>query len=231
MDRSLRRAGVAGVVVIWAALLAATARAGFDVLGDRPLSYLGTLPRSAALFTLGLALSAVLFVAFHEYVRRAYPVSPGFSFAMLVGMAGQLVAAFVPIGGDPTLHRIHTTSALVLAASLPLFMWRFATAQAPGPWRRLAYGFVWAEVAACAGGLLLSSAHLAPVAEIVPAVVFHAWIATVTLGVAQNPRPAVPPSAYHRADAAVDRGGPGRGVGARRRLSSGGGRVVRTPVP
>lgn len=231
MDRSLRRAGVAGVVVIWAALGAGTMLAGFDLLGDRPLSYLGTLPQSAALFTLGLALSAVLFVAFHEYVRRAYPVSSGFSFAMLVGMTGQLVAAFVPIGGEPTLHRIHTSSALVLAASLPLFMWRFATAQAPGPWRRLAYGFVWAEVAACAGGLLLSSADLAPVAEIVPAVVFHAWIATVTLGVATNPRRLVSAGAYHRADAPVDSGGPGPGGGAGRRVPSGGGRVVRTPVP
>lgn len=222
---------MAGVVTIWAALLAGSVLVRFDLLGPLPLSYLGTRPRSAAFFTFGLAVSAVLFIAFHQYLLGAYRVASGFSLAMLVGMAGQLVAAFVPIGGDPTLHRIHTTSALVLAASLPLFMWRFATAQAPGPWRRLAYGFVWAEVAACAGGLLLSSAHLAPVAEIVPAVVFHAWIATVTLGVAQNPRPAVPPSAYHRADAAVDRGGPGRGVGARRRLSSGGGRVVRTPVP
>jgi hypothetical protein len=231
MDRSLRRAGVAGVVTIWTALLAGTVLAGFDLLGRRPLSYLGTLPRSAGLFTAGLALSAVLFVAFHGYVRRVYPVSSGFSTAMLVGMAGQVVAAFVPIGGDPAAHRIHTTSALVLAASLPLFMWRFAAAQPPGRWRRSAFVFVWAEVAACAAGLVLSAAGLAPVAEIVPAAAFHAWIMAVTLHPRSNPLPTVAPSAYHRADAAVDQGGPGRGVGARRRVPSGGGRVVRTPIP
>ena len=173
------------MVTIWTTLLAGTVLAGFDLLGGRPLSYLGTLPRSAGLFTVGLAVSAVLFIAFHQYLRGAYRVASGFSAAMLVGMAGQLVAAFVPIGGDPTVHRIHTTSALVLAASLPVLMWRFAAAQAPGPWRRLTYAFFWAEVAACAGGLLLSAADLAPVAEIVPAVVFHGWILTVTSGAAE----------------------------------------------
>jgi hypothetical protein len=190
MDRSLRRAGVAGVVTIWTALFAGTVLAGFDLLGGRPLSYLGTLPRSAGLFTVGLAVSAVLFVAFHQYLRGTYRVASGFSAAMLVGMAGQLVAAFVPIGGDPTVHRIHTTSALVLAASLPLFMWRLAAAQAPGPWRRLTYSFFWAEVAACAGGLMLSAAGLAPVAEILPAAVFHGWIVAVTFAASPSPAPA-----------------------------------------
>jgi hypothetical protein len=171
---------VAGVVTIWAALLAGSVLVRFDLLGPLPLSYLGTRPRSAAFFTFGLAVSAVLFIAFHQYLRSAYRVAPGFSVAMLTGFAGQLVAAFVPIGGDSVAHRIHTTSALVLAASLPVFMWRFAAAQAPGPWRRLTFAFAGAEVAACAGGLLLSAAGLAPVAEIVPAVVFHAWVVTVT---------------------------------------------------
>ena len=182
MDRSLRSAGVAGVVTIWTALFAGTVLAGFDLLGPLPLSYLGTLPSSAGLFTFGLAVSAVLFIAFHGYLRSAYRLASGFSVAMLTGFAGQLVAAFVPIGGDPTLHRIHTTSALVLAASLPIFMWRFAASQVPGPWRRLTYAFFWAELAACAGGLLLSAANLAPAAEILPAAVFHAWIVTVTFG-------------------------------------------------
>ncbi|HEX2046440.1 MAG TPA: hypothetical protein VHF27_01670 [Acidimicrobiales bacterium] len=230
MDRSLRRAGIAGVVTIWAGLSAGTVLAGFDLLGGRPLSYLGTLPRSEGLFAAGLAMSAILFIAFHRYVRSAYPVSSGFTAVMLVGMAGQLVAAFVPIGGDPALHRIHTTSALVLAASLPVVMWRFAAAQPPGAWRRLAYTFVWAEVAACAGGLLLSAADLAPVAEILPAAVFHAWILTLTFRPA-NPRPTVAPDAYHRADAPTHEGGPALGSRARPRVPSGGGRVVRAPVP
>ena len=168
------------MVTIWTSLFAGIVLSGFDLLGARPLSYLATRPRSAALFTAGLAVSALLFIAFHQYVRGRYRVSSGFSVAMLTGFAAQLVAAFVPIGGDPTVHRIHTTSALVLAASLPVFMWRFAASQPPGRWRRLTYGLFWAELAACAGGLALSAATLAPVAEILPAAVFHAWVLTLT---------------------------------------------------
>jgi hypothetical protein len=181
MHRSLRYTGVAAVVTVWTTLLTATVRSGFDLLGGEPLSYLGSQPRSAALFTVGLVAPAVLLTAFHQYVRGRFPVSVGFSLAMLIGLAGQMVAAFVPIGGDATLHRIHTSSALVLGISLPLLMWRFAAAQPPGGWRRRAYLLAWLEAAACAGGLYLSSLSIAPLAEILPGTVFHLWIVVVTL--------------------------------------------------
>ena len=178
--RALRYTGVAAIVTVWTTLLAATAISGFDLLGADPLSYLGTQSSSAALFTAGLLLPAVLLTAFHHHVRGRYPVSTGFSVAMLVGLAGQVVAAFVPIGGDPTDHRIHTASALVLGVSLPLLMWRFAAGQPSGSWRRLAYGLFWAEAAACAAGLYLSARSIAPLAEILPGTVFHVWIVVVT---------------------------------------------------
>ncbi len=182
-----RSSGVAAVAVVWSSLLAATAVSGFDLLGDDPLSYLGTQPRSAVLFAVGLAVSALLFIAFHQYVRGRFPVGPGFSSAMLTGLAGQMVAAFVPIGGDPVVHRIHTTSALVLGASLPLLMWRFAAGQPAGPWRRTNYALFWAELAACAAGLYLSGVGVAPVAEILPGAVFHAWVVTVTFSAGREP--------------------------------------------
>ncbi|MGH9278151.1 MAG: hypothetical protein ACRD12_08595, partial [Acidimicrobiales bacterium] len=153
----------------------------FDLLGAYPLSHLGSRPESAVLFTLGLAVPAILLTVFHGYVRSQYPVSPGFSVAMLAGLAGQGVAAFVPIGGDATLHRIHTVSALALGASLPLLMWRFAAAQPGRPWRRLTYGLFWAEVAACLFGFALSARDIAPVAEILPGAVFHVWVIAVTI--------------------------------------------------
>ena len=172
---------MAAVAIAWTTLLAAAARTQFDLLGEEPLSHLGTQSRSAVLFTLGLALPALLLTAFHHHLRRRFPVSPGFSLAMLAGLAGQMVAAFVPIGGAPAAHRVHTTSALVLGASLPLLMWRFAASQPPGPWRRLNYGLCWAELAACALGVCLSALSVAPLAEIVPGAVFHTWVFTVTL--------------------------------------------------
>ncbi len=189
MRPAFRHAGLAAVAVVWATLLVATVLTGFDLLGERPLSHLGTQAPSAGLFTFGLAVSALLLLGFHNYVRRRFAVSAGFSPAMLAGLAGQLVAAFVPIGGEPGLHRVHTISALALGVSLPLLMWRFAAGQRPGPWRRVSYGFFWAEVAACVVGLYLSARRVAPVAEIVPGAVFHTWIITVTLvGTARVPR-------------------------------------------
>src|SRR5215213_8722973 len=122
MHRSLRSSGVAAVCLIWGSLVAGTVRTGFDLVGARPISHLGTLAGSAVLFTTGLALGALLLVVFHGSVRDRYVVSRGFSVAMLVGLAGQLVAAFVPIGGDSVAHRVHTASALVLGASLPVLM-------------------------------------------------------------------------------------------------------------
>jgi hypothetical protein len=168
------------VAAVWTSLLAAAALTDFDLLGKEPLSYLGTQSRSAVLFTFGLAAPALLLTAFHQHLRRRFPVSPGFSLAMLAGLAGQMVAAFIPLGADPAVHRVHTTSALVLGVSLPLLMWRFAADQAPGPWRRLSYGLFWAEIAACVTGVYLSARMVAPLAEILPGVVFHAWIIAVT---------------------------------------------------
>jgi hypothetical membrane protein len=180
--RSLRWTGVAAIVTVWTTLLTATAVSGFDLLGDDPLSYLGTQPRSAALFTAGLLLPAVLLTAFHHHVRGRYRVSTGFSVAMLVGLVGQVIAGVVPIGGDSVAHSVHTASALVLGVSLPLLMWRFAAAQPFGSWRRLAYGLFWVEAAACAVGLYLSARSIAPLAEILPGTVFHLWIVVVSVG-------------------------------------------------
>ncbi len=186
MSRRFRYTGVAAVAVIWSTLTTATLLTGFDVVGEDPVSYLGTGGSGAPLFTIGLLTSAVLLVAFHQFVRSRYAVGPGFSLFMLVGLVGQMVAAFVPIGGDPAVHRIHTTSALVLGVSLPLLMWRFAAGQAPGVWRRLAYRLFFAEVVACAGGLYLSARGVAPVAEILPAAVFHVWVFMVTFSAAAD---------------------------------------------
>jgi hypothetical protein len=212
MPRSLRSTGVAAVATLWTTLLAATAVTGFDVVGDEPLSYLGTDDRSAALFTIGLAGAALLLAGFHQFVRDRYPVSSGFSAAMLTGLAGQLVAAFVPIGGDPAVHRVHTISGLVLGISLPHLMWRFAAGQPRGRWRRISYALFWAEASACVVGLYLSARMIAPVAEILPAAVFHAWIIALTVTAARSTRL---PSRGPRADVeavafirSVDRGHP-----------------------
>ncbi|HEV2071494.1 MAG TPA: DUF998 domain-containing protein [Acidimicrobiales bacterium] len=181
MTRLFRYAGLAAVTVLWTTLGAGTLLTGFDLLGERPLSYLGTEQPSALLFSGGLLAGALALVAFHRHLRARYPVTRLFSAAMLVGLAGQVVAALVPIGGNGVAHQVHTRAALVLGASLPLLMWRFAASQPAGAWRRRCYGLFWAEVAAVGVGLHLSARMVAPVAEILPAAVFHLWILAVTV--------------------------------------------------
>jgi len=169
---------VAAVAVLWTTMVAGMARTGLGVSGDRPLSYLGTDPRSLALFRGGLLVAAVLLVAFARWVGRESSPGPGFLAAYLVGQAGQVVAALVPIDGPG--HDVHTTAGIVLGLSLPVLMWRFAAGQRPGPRRSRAYGLLWLEIAACVAGVLLSRAMRAPLAEAVPAAGFHLWIIVVT---------------------------------------------------
>lgn len=178
----LRFTGVAAVVVLWTMLSAAMWRSGFPLLGRRPLSWMVAEPASAWLFRTALVGGALLLVAFFAHVRDRYPVDRWFSFALLGGLVGQLVAAVVPIDGGEAANRVHTYAALTLGASLPLLIWRFAATQPDGPWRRVTRALVAAEVAACAVGLLLSRSSVAPLAEIVPAAGFHLWIVAVTVG-------------------------------------------------
>lgn len=181
MTRLLRYAGLVAVTTLWTTLGAGTLLTGFDLFGERPLSHLGTQQPSALLFSGGLLAGALALVGFHRHVRSRYRVTTLFSVALLVGLAGQVVAALVPIGGNGVGHQVHTRAALVLGASLPLLMWRFAASQPPGAWRRRCYGLFWAEAVAAGVGLHLSARMVAPVAEILPAAVFHVWIVAVTV--------------------------------------------------
>ena len=210
----LRYTGVAAVAVLWATLGAGSVAAGFDLLGTRPLSHLTGSASSSLLFGAGLAAAAVLFLAFSEHVRGRFPTSVGFSVAMAGGMAAQLVAAFVPIEGAGEAGRVHTVSALVLGASLPVFMWRFAVTQRPGRLRRTAARLAGAEAAACALGVWLSRGGVAPLAEIVPAAVFHLWVGVLTFWPDQGP-------GARRPELAGASDGAGRGWGPRLGVEAG----------
>ncbi len=173
---------MAAVVALWSTQMFLVVALGFDLVGDRPLSDLALDADIGFLFGVGLTLSAVLFIAFLRYLRHRYLLGAAFSLAMLVGMSGQFVAGVVPIGGTGTASRVHVAAALTLGASIPVLMWRFAADQPPGVWRGRYYGLFWLEAAACAAGITLSRNQVAPLAEILPALAFHVWVAVVTFG-------------------------------------------------
>lgn len=177
----MRWPGVAAVAVLWTTIPAAMIRAGLAVGDDRPISYLGTDPGGRVLFRGGLVAAAVLFSGFAigVAVRLVRPAS--FLAVFLVGQACQAVVAVVSITGHGTGHTVHTTAGITLGLSLPLLMWRFAAAQAPGRWRKQAYGLMWLEVVGCVVGVALSVAHRGVLAEVAPACLFHLWVIIVTL--------------------------------------------------
>lgn len=175
-----RYAGVAAVAVLWGTLGAAAAVSRFPLLGRRPLSWLADDPAGSVLFGAGLGVGALLLAGFHGWVRTRFAVNRSFSVVLLAGLAGQAVAAVVPISGGPWAARAHTVAALTLGASLPVAMWRFAAAQPPGRWRRTARYLASLEVLAVVAGLALSRHSVAPLAEILPAGAFHLWIVALT---------------------------------------------------
>ena len=175
-----RWTGIVAVAVLWSTQSVLVVTGGFDLLGERPLSDLALRADGGFVFGWGLVVAAILFVTFLTWLRRAYPAGVAFSVAMLVGMAGQFIAGVVPIGGEGTAGRVHVTAALVLGASIPVLMWRFAADQPPGAWRRRCYALFWLELAACVVGVALSRNRMAPLAEILPAMAFHLWVAVVT---------------------------------------------------
>lgn len=170
------------MATLWFSLGAASLFSGFAVLGERPLSWLVADRRWGLLFSTGLAVAAFLLVLFHQHLRRRYRLDCWFSAAMLTGLAGQLVAAVVPIDASGAVARTHSVAALVLGASLPVLMWRFAVLQPPGRWRRANVLLFGAEATAALFGILLSRASVAAVGEILPAAFFHLWIVVVTFG-------------------------------------------------
>ncbi len=175
------------MATLWSTQVVLISAVGFDLVGERPLSYLALEDDIGSLFGVGLAVSAVLFVAFQGHLRHRYRLGVTFSVAMLVGMAGQFVAGVVPIGGTGPASRVHVAAALTLGASIPVLMWRFAADQPSGAWRRWCYGLFWLEAAACAAGIALSRSQVAPLAEVLPALAFHLWVAAVTFGPGPGP--------------------------------------------
>ncbi len=184
MLTQVRFAGAAAVVTLWLSVGFGMYRTGLDFLGDRPISYLGTDPRSAPVFRGGLMVAALLMAGFAWFVSNWFSAPRSFLVVFLIGLAGQVVAAVVLLTGPGSSHAIHNAGGLVLGASLPMLMWRFASGLPSGRGRRRrieGYGLCLLEVAACVAGVALSASMRAPVAEIVPALVFHLWVAVVTV--------------------------------------------------
>jgi len=93
-------------------------RGGLNLGDSRPISYLGTNPRTMPLFLVGLISAAALLSAFAREIRRLLTEPNGFLPVFLLGMACQAIVGVVPISGDGISHAIHSTAGIVLGLSL-----------------------------------------------------------------------------------------------------------------
>lgn len=153
-----RWSGLTAVATLWTTVGVGMALTGLGFLDERPISHLGTVSETIPLFRAGLLVAAALLAAFSVFARRAFSVPVPFLVASLVGLVGQVVVALVPISAPGLAGTAHTVGGLVLGASLPLLIWRFAAAQPEGRWRTVAYRLFWLELAACIAGVVLSQA-------------------------------------------------------------------------
>lgn len=183
----LRGTGVAAIFVLWTTVAVGMARSDLGFLDARPISYLGTIPETVRLFQVGLVVAAALLTAFAVFVRQAFPVPPSFLLAFLIGQAGQVVTALVPISDPDPAHAVHNIAGIILGLSLPVLMWCFAAGQPAGLWRTTASRLAALETVACVAGVALSASGLALLAEVLPAVAFHLWIAVVTAATTAGP--------------------------------------------
>lgn len=70
MVQRTRWTGIAAVTALWSTQLIVILVVGFNLVGARPLSYLALESDIGLLFGMGLAASAVLFIAFQAHLRH-----------------------------------------------------------------------------------------------------------------------------------------------------------------
>lgn len=175
--------GVVGVLVLWTGVTVGMNRAGLGLVDPRPISYLGVDPKSAVLFSTSLLVSALLFVSFGYYVKRHFHVNNRFLTYLLIGQAGQAVAAVAPYGKNSPYKMLHTIAAFVLAFSLPFLIRQFALSQVGKPYHQK---YVWLlkfeQIMFVIGiGLFIFTKGIAPIGEAMPTIGFHLWILVVTV--------------------------------------------------
>lgn len=178
MLKYLRYCGLVTVALLWGSIATGVKLAHLDLFGKDPLSRLGVEPTSAPYFSIGLILAALSIILFTHYLKTKFVITKSFMTVLLIGQAGQVIAALAPYGGMQPARFIHTIAALTLAFSIPLALWRFAAAQKNQQVIRAAYALMWLEVAAFVVGIGLFSfvTKGAPFAQIMPAIAFHVWI-------------------------------------------------------
>ncbi len=176
--------GILGIGVLWLSVGVSLFITRFNVLGNSPISYLGTYPQTKYIFNTGLILASVLLLTFAYHIRHKLAVSKAFLAVFTLGQVCQIIVALTPYTSKTILRPIHIISGFVLAITLPLSIGLFAkTAQLSKRIRTtslyLFYGELLLFVLGISWFVLASSGGA--LSEIITAIVFDVWIITLSL--------------------------------------------------
>ncbi len=173
--------GVLGVLLLWVGVSIGAYRSGLSLTDSRPLSYIGVSTESALLFNAALLVSAVLFSVYGIFLYKWFKLSRFFLTIFLIGQFSQVVAAIIPYGG--TYKIIHTYAAFTLAGCIPLYILLFVLSKNLKSFKRTAKTLFIAEVVCFIIGIgtFVFIKKVSPLAEILPALPFHAWIVLSTI--------------------------------------------------
>ena len=176
-----RFSGIAGVIILWTVTIIGMNLSGLGLIDDRPISFIGVQDQTALFFNIGLGASALLFFVFGLYLNNKYTLSKWFIVLLGIGQLAQIVAAIFPYGGSVKI--IHTTAAFILAGCIPLYMKAFAVSLKTGPFKRKAFLLYNLEKTCFVVGIgaFVFLSGISPLAEILPALPFHAWIYWLSL--------------------------------------------------
>ncbi len=167
--------GVSAVVLLWIAVIGGMIKTDLSLVDDRPISFLGVAPETALYFNTLLFFSAILFAVYGAFHYKNLSLSKWFIVTFLIGQVAQVIAALYQYGGSDKL--IHTVAAFTLAAAIPTYMLFFALS-APKNLKSAAYKFYFTELLFFTVGItaFIFARGISPLAEILPALPFHAWI-------------------------------------------------------
>ena len=174
--------GLLGVLSLWTFISFGMLKAHLNLIDTRPISYLGIYRPTRLIFTLGLLVSAVLFIVFAIYLAHTYKLRNKFLIYFFIGQTGQIITAIIPDTPHTTFRLIHTIAAFTLAFSLPLLIREFAISQKDSKYSNIYHGLYRFELVtfAIGIGLFVFTNGVAPLGEILPTFGFHLWIIVVS---------------------------------------------------
>jgi hypothetical membrane protein len=176
----LRYSGVLAVLVLWVVIPAEMHHIGLHLFDVHPISYLGVDPRTRALFSSALIISALLMICFGVEVKKRFRASNGFLIALVIGQLCQIITALVPDKGS--IRPLHSAAAYLIAISLPLLLWRFVRSQPKDRFGSINRALFAGELIAMPVGILLFVlvSGVGPFGEILTVVFFHLWVLFMT---------------------------------------------------